>query len=144
MAKWGVVLVLIFFPILIVTFFWFLRNTWSNALKAGSSMFDVVRTSLPVIYLLNCLPGAALCELADSQAKKRVFKPLNVLVFLLLLGEYFLMAGGVLSLLEVSLHSVSVSVQFPLLTASLILPLLPTVATFKVRRFQGFLEKSFE
>jgi hypothetical protein len=144
MARMGIVVVVGALATGIITFLWLLPNSWANGMKAGYSMFAIVRNSLPIIYGVNCISGAILCEFADSQTKRRAFKPLNALLFLILLGEYFLMIAAFLTFFDLLFGSVSALVQFLLLAAGLAVPLFPVLGTLKIQRFQDFIKKAFE
>jgi hypothetical protein len=144
MVRMGIVVVIVFVTTSILTFFWLLPESLSNGMKAGLSTFAVLRDSLPVVFAVNCLSGSVVCEFADSQTKKRPFRLLSVLMFLLLFGEFFLLMALFLTFFDLLFHGTSYLIQFPLLAVSISVPLLLVVANFRVQRLHTFFKKVFE
>lgn len=140
----GMIVVAGVFATGILTCFWLLPGSWSSAMKAGVSAFATIRNSLHIIYAANCVSGAILCEVAESRTKKRSFRVRNALIFLLFLGEYFLIVAAFLTIFDVSLANTPFLVQFPLIAVSFSISTLVMVATTKTRVVSSFMRKAFE
>ncbi|MFX0202849.1 MAG: hypothetical protein ACFFCW_42635, partial [Candidatus Hodarchaeota archaeon] len=106
--------------------------------------FAALRMILPVVYLVWCLPGAALGEVSYSRIKKRSFRPRNVLIFALMMGEWILASALLLTVFDVLLRDMPVLVQFPLLAVSFSASMLIMVATSRLRRINDYMKRAFD
>jgi len=112
-------------------------------LRQGMPLFAGFRTLLAVIYVIGFLPASILGEWADSWVKQRSFRPRNVLILLLLLGEFVLVAAGMLTLFDAFLSETSIYVQIPMMAVVLGTSTLMVAANSKIKRINDFVKRAF-
>ncbi|MEM2889685.1 MAG: hypothetical protein QXR42_09500 [Candidatus Bathyarchaeia archaeon] len=146
MIRWGVIVAFCMIVVVIIDL-WLLGTYLSNVLnlkQESMSLLGGCRILLAVFFVIFFVPGAMLCELADSRVTKRSFRIRGILVFLLLFGEGILTAATLLTIFDLFFSKASVLIQIPLVAISLSIPSLVVVGTFKVKKILNHIKKAFE
>jgi len=141
---WAIVLIIA--SILLFANFFLLNTYLSDALGLKPrklSFFNGLRILLAVFYVTMFLACSALAEFADSRTIKRPFRVRNIFLFWALFGEFVLIGAALLTLSDTFFSESSPLVQVPLTSLSVSIAIIITVATFRMKRFQGFFNKAF-
>jgi len=145
MVREGIIVVIGAF-IIVIADFYLLEHVLARVLnlkQVNSTLFAGIRTLSVVFYVIGFFPGAILCELADSRSKKRSFTPQNILILMVIFGEFILITITLLTLFDVFFQGTSFLIQVPLVAVSISISLLVLAATSKIERINDYVKKAF-
>ena len=116
----------------------------SGILPGTLSLLAGIRVIVGFYCATTLFPCSVLAEFTYSRIKKRSFRPVNVVLFLLLLGGWFLLVFALLTLFDVLFWNQSVLIQVPIASVAVSVPTLAVAAGYRTKRVREYYRKAFD
>jgi len=140
--RWGLLTILLIMIVIGIPNIAFMERFFFVSRPGAMSLFPNIGTVLSVFYVTFFLPASIVGEFGASRMINRSFRPRTIFVFWLIFGEISLISVALLTLFNRFFSNTSVSIQAPLLSIGLGIPIIVTAATFRVKWLHHFLERA--
>ncbi|MEM2889684.1 MAG: hypothetical protein QXR42_09495 [Candidatus Bathyarchaeia archaeon] len=132
---------------IIIVYLELLGNYLNDALnlKPGNiSLFAFIGIHLVIFYGTVFFLCSALGEFSYSRIKKRSFRPRNILLFLLMFGEFIVVALILLKLFDVFLSELPLLTQAPFASIAVSIPSIVVALTSRIKKVREYVKKAFD